>query len=72
MKWNCFIGNIENHVKNQDELYIVSDGEKISLARWSCLVSDNPECGADHDEYEFKNDIYPYVVPRYYWGPVRL
>ena len=38
----------------QDEIFCISDGEKIGLAIWVNLFSENPDCGASQDEYDFK------------------
>jgi hypothetical protein len=59
-----------DYVVNVDKYYIVSDGVKVSLARWSNLLCDDSECGADHDEYEFKNDHFPFLEVKFFAGPL--
>lgn len=70
--WNRFVGPIPNPVENWDEYFLVSDGKKISIARWANLCSDNPDCGADCDEYEFKTGVYPYLEVKFWKGPLIL
>ena len=37
----------------RDYIYIVSDGEEMTIARWVDLCHEDPNCGADPDEFEF-------------------
>lgn len=68
-EWNK---NINPPCSLQDDYFLVFDGEKFSIARWANLCSDNPDCGADQDEYEFKKDHFPYVEPVFWFGPIYL
>jgi len=66
INWNKKLPSVED----EDEYFIVSDGNNLSLARWANLCADNPNCGADQDEYEFKKDMYDFVDPIYWYGPI--
>ena len=52
----------------RDYIYIVSDGEEMTIARWVDLCHEDPNCGADPDEFEFLpvKDI----EVLYWYGPV--
>ena len=53
----------------QDEIFCISDGQTIGLAIWVNLCSEDPECGADQDEYDFKV-FGDYIEPKFWIGPI--
>ena len=54
----------------RDFIFIVSDGEKLGLARWADLCADDPDCGSDQDEFDFKLITSPFFIIKYWYGPV--
>jgi len=52
----------------RDHIYIVSDGKEMTIARWANLCYEDPDCGADPDEFDFLpvKDI----EILYWYGPV--
>lgn len=52
----------------RDFIFIVSDGLDMTLARWVNLCCEDPNSGADCDEYEF----YPLreIKILFWYGPV--
>jgi hypothetical protein len=54
----------------RDYIFVVSDGEKMGLARWADLCCDDPECGADWDEFDFKLITSPWFKIKYWYGPI--
>lgn len=70
MKWND--SNIiypKQTCEIQDEIFCISDGKEIGLAIWVNLCSENPDCGADQDEYDFKI-IGGFIEPKFWVGPI--
>lgn len=68
MKWSTIWPSVED----EDEYFLVSDGIDISIARFENLCKYDPDCGADWDEQEFNNGIYPYVEPKFWYGPIKF
>jgi hypothetical protein len=54
----------------QDEIFIVSDGKNIGFAVWVNLCSEDSECGADQDEYDFKC-LSGFIEINFWIGPVK-
>lgn len=70
MKWN---NSCEIYPKPtcdlEDEIYCISDGKQIGLAIWVNLCKEDPDCGADHDEYEFKC-LGRFIESKFWVGPI--
>ena len=52
----------------KDHIFIVSDGCEMTLARWVDLCSEDPDCGADQDEFDFLPIKKMEII--YWYGPV--
>jgi len=52
----------------RDHIYIVSDGKEMTIARWVDLCHEDPNCGADPDEFDFLPVKDMEIL--YWYGPV--
>jgi hypothetical protein len=52
----------------ENDIFIVSDGTHFDLAKLVCLIAENPDCGADWDEYEFRC-LSKSFSPKFFAGP---
>ncbi len=57
-------------ISDEEELFLVSNGENISLATWINLNFTYPDKGYDWDEHEFNNFPYPWTDVKYWMGPL--
>jgi hypothetical protein len=70
MKWNNFKKiQPKNSCEIENEIFCISDGKEIGLAMWVNLCKEDPDCGADHDEYDFKC-LGSYIKSKYWVGPI--
>ncbi len=70
IEWNDYsLKGPEASCSMEDELFCVSDGQTIGLARWANLMCEYPEGGYDYDEYDFKN-LGDYIDINFWVGPI--